>query len=118
MVGNPSLDGAGVLAVSTFDRCAGAQNALYLTDESNGAILRTISYPEPLFAQPVFAAGELLVVVPPFGPIAPESSAPFTPRCGVLSMCPPALGGWVPWRTVSPSSRLPSWRSRRLSAGC
>jgi outer membrane protein assembly factor BamB len=74
VVGNPSLDGAGVLAVPTFDRSAGAQNALYLIDESNGAILRTIPYPEPLFAQPVFAAGELLVVGPTLQAYRPSAN--------------------------------------------
>lgn len=64
VVGNPSLDGARVLAVPTYDISAGAQNAVYLINESNGAILKTIPYPVRMFAQPVFAAGELLIVGP------------------------------------------------------
>lgn len=74
VVGNPSLDGAGVLAVPTFDRSAGAHNALHLIDESTGAILKTVPYPEPLFAQPVFAAGELLVVGPTFQAYRPAAN--------------------------------------------
>jgi hypothetical protein len=96
VVGNPSLDGAGVLAVSTFARCAGAQNALYLTDESNGAILRTIPYPEPLFAQPVLPQANSSSWVPPFRPIAPESSAAFSPAAGRSRCARQRLGGGSP----------------------
>jgi hypothetical protein len=34
---------------------------VFLIDEGSGAILRTISYRGPIFGQPVFADGELLV---------------------------------------------------------
>ncbi len=64
VVGSPSLDGAGLLAVPTFNN-AGASGAVYLIDKADGAIKQAIAYPEgPIFAKPVFAAGELLVAGP------------------------------------------------------
>jgi outer membrane protein assembly factor BamB len=59
VVGSPSLDGSGVLAVPTYS--SKGMNAVFLIDEGSGAILRTISYRGPIFGQPVFADGELLV---------------------------------------------------------
>ncbi len=64
VVGSPSLDGAGVLAVPTYNS-GGNSGAVYLVKASDGSILRTINYPNgPIFAQPVFADGELLVAGP------------------------------------------------------
>lgn len=72
VVGNPSLDGAGVLAVPTFDIASGAHNAVYLINATNGQILKTINYgAAPIFAQPVFAAQKLFIAGPSlkgFGP--------------------------------------------------
>jgi polyvinyl alcohol dehydrogenase (cytochrome) len=64
VVGSPSLDGAGVLAVPTFNVSGGGSSAVYLINKIDGSILRTISYNGPVFAQPVFASGELLVAGP------------------------------------------------------
>lgn len=64
VVGSPSLDGAGLLAVHTCNN-AGAGGAVYLIDKADGAIKATVAYPEgPIFAQPVFAAGQMLVAGP------------------------------------------------------
>lgn len=63
VIGTPSLDGAGVLAVPTFNS-SGGSSAVYLVNASNGAVLRTINYKGPIFAQPVFANGELIVAGP------------------------------------------------------
>jgi outer membrane protein assembly factor BamB len=60
VVGTPSLDGSGVLAVPTYNS-TGGMSAVYLIDKTDGSILKTITYSDPLFAQPVFADGELLV---------------------------------------------------------
>jgi polyvinyl alcohol dehydrogenase (cytochrome) len=64
VIGTPSLDGGGVLAVPTYNKTAGAHSAVYVLNASTGAILRTISYSGPIFAQPVFADGELLIAGP------------------------------------------------------
>lgn len=64
VVGSPSLDGAGVLAIPAFNK-SGGTGAVYLIDKSDGAIKRSVPYPKgPIFAQPVFAAGKLLVAGP------------------------------------------------------
>jgi outer membrane protein assembly factor BamB len=62
VLGSPSLDGAGVLAASTYN-VSGGPNATYLVNAATGAILKTITPPNnsPIFAQPVFADGYLLV---------------------------------------------------------
>ena len=60
VIGTPSLDGSGVLAVPTYNS-KGGTSALYLIDKSSGTILKTINYTGPIFSQPVFADGELLV---------------------------------------------------------
>ena len=62
VVGDPSLDGSGVLAVPTYT--SHGQSAVYLMEASNGAILHTITYDGPIFAQPVFADDELIVAGP------------------------------------------------------
>jgi outer membrane protein assembly factor BamB len=64
VIGTPSLDGAGVLAVPTYNHTSGSKSAVYLINKATGAILRTISYSGPIFAQPVFADGELLIAGP------------------------------------------------------
>jgi len=63
VVGNPSLDGSGVLAVPTYNS-SGGKSAVYLMNASSGTILHTITYTGPVFAQPVFAANELIVAGP------------------------------------------------------
>jgi polyvinyl alcohol dehydrogenase (cytochrome) len=64
VVGSPSLDGTGVLAVPTYNKTT-KNGAVYLIDKTDGSILQTISYPGgPIFAQPIFANGELLVAGP------------------------------------------------------
>ena len=64
VVGSPSLDGAGLLAVPTFNTKAGGTSAVYLIDKTDGSIKQTINYNGPVFAQPVFANGELLIAGP------------------------------------------------------
>src|ERR1017187_2830821 len=63
VVGNPSLDGSGVLAVPTY-HTGGGKSAVYLMDASNGRILHTITTVAPVFAQPVFADNELIIAGP------------------------------------------------------
>jgi outer membrane protein assembly factor BamB len=59
--GSPSLNGAGVIALATYDEGPG-QTAAYLIDASNGSILKTISTSNvSTFAQPVFADEFLFV---------------------------------------------------------
>jgi polyvinyl alcohol dehydrogenase (cytochrome) len=62
VMGSPSLDGAGVLAVGTFNEIDVTQNAVYLLNSSNGNIVTTIPEPDGVvFAQPVFAGNDLFV---------------------------------------------------------
>ena len=58
VIGTPSLDGAGVIAVGTYDFSA-APNAIYLINAANGRILRTLIAGGYDFAQSVFADGHL-----------------------------------------------------------
>jgi polyvinyl alcohol dehydrogenase (cytochrome) len=59
--GSPSLDGAGVLSVATFD-FSGAPNADYLVSAATGAILATVSTGKsPEAAQPVYTGSDLLL---------------------------------------------------------
>jgi len=61
VLGTPTLDGSGVLAVATCD-FSGAPNAVYLIDASSGQIIATVSTGDTAdFAQPVFADSYLLV---------------------------------------------------------
>jgi len=63
VIGSPSLDGSGVLAVPTYNS-KGSTGSVYLVDKSTGLILRTINSSGPIFAQPVFAGGDLFVAGP------------------------------------------------------
>jgi outer membrane protein assembly factor BamB len=55
VIGSPSLNGAGVLAVATFDESPNVTNAAYLLRASTGAVLRRLDTGGALeFAQPVF----------------------------------------------------------------
>lgn len=56
VLGSPSMNGNGILAVSTYDS-SGARNNSYFIDSSNGQILHTIPPPKNFsaFAQPIFA---------------------------------------------------------------
>jgi polyvinyl alcohol dehydrogenase (cytochrome) len=71
VVGGVSLDGSGVLAVPTYNQSAGAHSAVYLLNASNGSIMRTIMFSAPIFAQPVFADGELFIGGPTLQAFAP-----------------------------------------------
>jgi len=59
VLGTPSLDGAGVLAVGTDGETAGAHNAVYLLNASTGHIVRTLITGGHDFAQSTFAGGWL-----------------------------------------------------------
>jgi outer membrane protein assembly factor BamB len=58
VLGTPSLDGAGVLAVGTYDFTA-TPNAIYLVNAATGRIIRTLLTGGNVFAQSVFADGRL-----------------------------------------------------------
>ena len=59
IIGTPTVDGAGVLAASSYGS-RGGLNALWLINAATGQILKTISYgSSSTFAQPVFADGYL-----------------------------------------------------------
>jgi outer membrane protein assembly factor BamB len=59
IIGTPTMDGAGVIAASSYGS-RGGQNALWLINAASGQILKTISYgSSSTFAQPVFADGYL-----------------------------------------------------------
>lgn len=59
IIGTPGMDGAGVIAASSYG-ARGGQNALWLISAASGQILDTISYgTSSTFAQPVFADGYL-----------------------------------------------------------
>ena len=62
VLGSPSVDGAGVVAVSTYG-FGGAANVTDLIDTSDGTVLASLPTPKnsATFAQPVFADGFLLV---------------------------------------------------------
>jgi outer membrane protein assembly factor BamB len=70
VVGGVSLDGSDVLAVPTYNT-SGGHSAVYLMNANTGSILRTISYSGPIFAQPVFADGEVLIAGPTLQAYAP-----------------------------------------------
>ena len=58
VLGAPTVDGAGVLAVGTYGTTT-TPNAVYLIDAKTGQILRTLSTGSNDFAQSVFAGGWL-----------------------------------------------------------
>ena len=59
IIGTPGMDGAGVIAASTYG-ARGGQNGLWLINAASGKILHTVSYgTSSTFAQPVFADGYL-----------------------------------------------------------
>ncbi len=58
VIGSPTIDGAGVIAVGTYDFTK-TPNSVYLVDASSGAILRTLTTGSADFAQSVFAEGRL-----------------------------------------------------------
>jgi polyvinyl alcohol dehydrogenase (cytochrome) len=60
ILGSPSIDGAGVIAASTYKTSTGAVNATYLIDAATGTILNTLSH-SASFPQPVFVGSQLLV---------------------------------------------------------
>jgi len=60
VLGSPTLDGSGVIAAGTYT--PGGPNSVYLIDSNTGALLRTIGVgANPVYGQPVFADGYLLV---------------------------------------------------------
>jgi outer membrane protein assembly factor BamB len=58
VIGTPAMDGAGVIAVGTYDFSA-RPNAIYLVDAVSGRILRVLVKGSYDFAQSVFAEGRL-----------------------------------------------------------
>jgi outer membrane protein assembly factor BamB len=61
VLGTPTMNGGGVIAVGTYDDTA-TPNAIYLISAATGRILRTLSQGSPDFAQNVFANGWLFTV--------------------------------------------------------
>ncbi len=62
VMGTPTLDGSGVLAVGTYRCVKPATPAAYLVNAATGAILTTLPVgANKVFAQPVFAQGTLFV---------------------------------------------------------
>lgn len=62
VMGTPSLDSAGVLAVATYSCTKPGAPAAYLVNATTGAILSTLPVgTSKIFAQPVFAQGTLFV---------------------------------------------------------
>jgi outer membrane protein assembly factor BamB len=61
ILGSPTLDGAGVMALGTYN--LGAANFVYLVNSANGQLLRTIAVGKShlVFGQPVFADNYLLI---------------------------------------------------------
>jgi hypothetical protein len=58
VLGTATLDGAGVLAVTTYHR---STSSLYLVNAANGAIVRTIALDGLAFPQPAFADQYLFI---------------------------------------------------------
>jgi hypothetical protein len=58
VLGGPTLDGAGLLAVGTYGSSA-TPNAVYLINAKTGQIVRTLIAGSNDFAQSVFAGGWL-----------------------------------------------------------
>jgi hypothetical protein len=69
VTGTPTLDGAGVLAVATYD-FTGAMNRVYMLDAETGAVLRKLGTTAPAFPQPVMADTHLFVATQNHGLIA------------------------------------------------
>lgn len=62
VMGTPSMDSSGVLAVGTYSCASGQTPGAYLVDASTGARLETLpTGTSKVFAQPVFAQGTLFV---------------------------------------------------------
>jgi outer membrane protein assembly factor BamB len=62
VIGTPSLNGAGVLAVPTMDSSVGAANAVFLIDAADGTIITQLpTGSDGEFAQPIFADGHLFL---------------------------------------------------------
>jgi polyvinyl alcohol dehydrogenase (cytochrome) len=58
VIGSPTMNGGGVIAVGTYDSTA-TPNAVYLVNASTGEIIRTLTRGGKTFAQSVFADGML-----------------------------------------------------------
>jgi outer membrane protein assembly factor BamB len=90
VLGTPTLDGSGVMAVATAD-FSGAPNAVYLIDASTGSIISTLSTGNtPDFAQPVFADNYVLVATA--GNALYAYQAPATPPPPSVTGVSPASG--------------------------
>jgi outer membrane protein assembly factor BamB len=73
VVGSPTEDGAGLIAAPTFS----GSDGVYLVRASDGAVVGTLPSPGAMFAQPVFANGDLLAAAgSPFGLTAFEEVPP------------------------------------------
>ncbi|MGZ4659551.1 MAG: outer membrane protein assembly factor BamB family protein [Blastococcus sp.] len=60
VLGSPTLDGSGVIAAGTYN--LSGPNSVYLINSTTGALIRTIGVgANPVYGQPVFADGYLLV---------------------------------------------------------
>jgi polyvinyl alcohol dehydrogenase (cytochrome) len=70
ILGSPSLDGSGVLAVPSYAK----GGSTYLFDASTGALLATVSTNSPEFAQPVYAGPYLFLATEQSGLIAYRAS--------------------------------------------
>jgi polyvinyl alcohol dehydrogenase (cytochrome) len=58
VMGSPTMNGGGLIAVGTFDSTS-TPNAVYLMDDSDGSIVKTVNSGGRTFGQPVFANGYL-----------------------------------------------------------
>ncbi len=68
VMGTPTVDGAGVLAVGTYSCVSPATPGAYLISASTGAILKTLPVASGrVFGQPVFAQGALFVATETHG---------------------------------------------------
>jgi polyvinyl alcohol dehydrogenase (cytochrome) len=61
IMGSPTLSGGNLIAAGTFNNATPSNNRVYLIDAATGDIVNTIATGSPVFAQPVFADGELFV---------------------------------------------------------
>jgi hypothetical protein len=59
VIGSPTMNGGGVIAVGTYDGTAPGQNGVFLVDASNGQIVQALLPGDLDFAQNVFADGML-----------------------------------------------------------
>jgi len=61
VMGTPTLNGSGVLAVGTYNELQPSANRVYLVNAATGVIIRQLSVGSEVFSQPVFAGPYLFV---------------------------------------------------------